>query len=105
MYIYTYLRTFNYVHMILISGQINQAESIFTYGLSQSVDTFSNPNHTPPFLDEILSSLMNNSTLMNVCDGNAECLFDFSQTGDAEVGMAAMEFENETTTEMQEACE
>ena len=42
---------------------------------------------------------------MDICGSNAECLFDFGQTGDAEVGMAAMEFENETATEMQEACE
>ena len=69
------------------------------------MSTFSNPNHTPPFLDEILSNLTRNSTLMDVCGGNTECLFDFSQTGIVEVAMAAMEFENETATEMQEACE
>ena len=42
---------------------------------------------------------------MDVCGGNTECLFDFSQTGIVEIAMAAMEFENETATEMQEACE
>ena len=58
----------------------------------------------PPFLDEILPSLMENSTLTNVCSNNIECLFDFAQTGDVEVGMAAMAFENETAIETQEAC-
>ena len=67
--------------------------------------TFSDPDHIPPFLDDIQSSLMNNSTLTDVCGNNAECLFDFNQTGDATVGMAAMAFENETATEMQEARE
>ena len=66
--------------------------------------TFSNPDHTPPFLDELLASLMGNSLLADVCGDNVECLFDFAQTGDVEVGMAAMAVENETATEMQEAC-
>ena len=65
---------------------------------------FSDLNHTPPFLDEVLLDLMENSTLTDVCGNNAECLFDFSQTGDVEVGMAAMAVENETAVEMQEAC-
>jgi len=47
---------------------------------------------------------MGNSTLTNVCGDNVECLFDFSQTGDIEVGMAAIAVENETAIEMQEAC-
>ena len=85
-------------------GQITHNESIFTYGVGESVANFSNPNHVPPFLDEILSNLMGNSTLTAVCGDNVECLFDFAQTGDMEVGMAAMTVENETATEMQEAC-
>ena len=66
--------------------------------------TFSDPSHMPPFLDEILSSLTQNSTLTAVCGSNIECLFDFAQTGDLEVGMAAMEFENETAAETQDSC-
>ena len=49
-------------------------------------------------------SLMGNSTLRNICGDNVECLFDFSQTGDADVGMAAMMFENQTMIEMQDSC-
>ena len=85
-------------------GQVTQGESFFTYEPFQNISTFSNPNHTPPFLDEILSGLMGNSTLMDVCGSNAECLFDFGQTGDAEVGMAAMTVESEAATEAQESC-
>ena len=47
---------------------------------------------------------MNSSTLTAVCGDNVECLFDFAQTGDMEVGMAAITVANETATEMQEAC-
>jgi len=68
------------------------------------VNSFAFPDHVPPFLDELLTSLMGNSTLQNVCGDNAECLFDFSQTDDPDVGMAAMMVENETATEMQAAC-
>ena len=69
------------------------------------MDTFSVPDHMPPFLDEISSSLMNNPNLTAVCGDNVECLFDFDQTGDAEVGMAAVTVKNETAAELQEACE
>ena len=85
-------------------GQITSVESIFTYKVGESVNTFSDPNHVPPFLDEILSSLMGNSTLTDVCGDNVECLFDFAQTGDVEVGMVAIAIENETAMETQEAC-
>ena len=85
-------------------GQITQNESVFMYGVGESVANFSNPNHVPPFLDEILSNLMGNSTLTAVCGDNVDCLFDFAQTGNLEVAMAAMIVENETVTEMQEAC-
>ena len=66
--------------------------------------TFSNPDHTPPFLDEFLASLMGNSTLTAVCSDNVGCLFDFAQTGDVDVGMAAIVVENETETETRETC-
>ena len=92
-----------YSHVCTL-GQVTQSESIFTYETGQSVDTFSFPDHAPPFLDEILSNLMGNSTLTDVCGNNVECLFDFSQTGNMEVGMAAISVENETATESQEAC-
>ena len=92
-----------FVHMCTL-GQITQSESIFTYEAGDSVDTFSVPDHAPPFLDEILSNLMDNTTLTSVCGDNVECLFDFSQTGDMEVGMAAITVENEMATKIQEAC-
>ena len=92
-----------YSHVCTL-GQVTQSDSIFTYETGQSVDTFSFPDHAPPFLDEILSNLIGNSSLTDVCGNNVECLFDFSQTGDMEVGMAAISVENETATENQEAC-
>jgi len=89
---------------VYTSGQITSEESIFTYEPGEDAANFSVPNHIPPFLDEVMLNLTGNLTLTNVCGNNVECLFDFDQTGDVEVGMAAIEIENETAIEMQEAC-
>ena len=89
---------------VYTSGQITSEESIFTYEPGEDAANFSVPNHIPPFLDEVMLNLTGNLTLTNVCGNNVECLFDLDQTGDVEVGMAAIEIENETAIEMQEAC-
>ena len=62
--------------------------------------TFSQPNHMPPFLDEIRANLTGNDTLTAVCGDNTECLFDFSQTNDETVGMATMQFEEDVAEEV-----
>ena len=83
--------------IILLLGQINDTESIFQYPPGLGVGNFSQPNHIPPFLDEIRANLEGNSTLTNVCGNNTECLFDFAQTGNEAVGMATMAFMEEVT--------
>ena len=62
------------------------------------------PNHVPPFMDEVLPGLQQNMTLLEVCGDNVECLFDFSETGDIEVGMATLAVENEAMIESFSAC-
>jgi len=79
----------------LFSGQITQNESIFTYPPGENVSTYLNPDHVPPFLDEIRSSLEGNSTLIEICGDNPQCLFDVDQTGDANVGMDTLQFEEQ----------
>ena len=59
------------------------------------MDTFSNPDHVPPFLDEIRRNLEGNSTLVGVCGNNPQCLFDVGQTGDENVGMDTLQFEEQ----------
>jgi len=46
-------------------------------------------------LDEIRSSLEGNTTLTEICGNNSLCLFDVEQTGDANVGMDTMQFEEQ----------
>ena len=55
-------------------------------------------------MDEILPSLQENVTLLEICGDNAECLFDFSQTGDVEFGMATVAFEEVALSENLSAC-
>ena len=55
-------------------------------------------------MDEILPSLLDNATLVEVCGNNIECLFDFNQTGNAEFGMATIAVEDEATSESLSAC-
>ena len=100
-----YINCLGLATLICFLGQIDAVESIFTYESGESVTTFSEPNHIPPFMDEILPSLRNNATLVEVCGDNIECLFDFSQTGDAEFGMATVAVEDEATSESLSACE
>jgi len=78
-----------------LSGQITESESIFTYANDEGVNTFSDPDHIPPFLDEIRDNLANNSTLVEVCGNNSQCLFDVGQTGDENVGMDSLQFEGQ----------
>ena len=92
---------FEYVQFI---GQITSEESIFTYGPGESEATYSVPNHVPPFMDELLPTLLENETLVEVCGDNIECLFDFSETGDVEVGMSTVAVENEAMIESISAC-
>ena len=81
-------------------GQISEEESIFQYAPGQTVETLSDPNHMPPFLDEIRASLEGNSVLTDVCGNNTQCLFDFDQTGNAAVGIATMDFMQDVMEEV-----
>ena len=66
----------------------------------QNVSTFSDPNHIPPFFDEISTILEGNVTLTNICGNNTQCLFDFGQTGSEAIGMSTMEFMQEVMEEV-----
>ena len=74
--------------MTFFAGQINQSKSLFTYGLNESVVTFSNPDFEPMFADNIT---WNNVSLereaQKECGDDHECLFDVASTSDLSVGM------------------
>ena len=87
--------------IFLVSGQINQSQSLFTYAQNESVDTFAKPDFLPMFIENITWF---NDTVRAVaeaqCGGDIECLFDAAATNDVSVGLVTkdinIQFENET---------
>ena len=74
--------------MTFFAGQINQSQSLFTYGLNESVDTFSKPDFEPMFVDDIKwDSNKTKEKAEAECGGDHECLFDVASTNDLSVGI------------------
>ena len=77
---------------ILFLGQINQSQSLFTYGAHESVANFSKPDFMPMFADNIT---WHNQSLeqeaRDQCGDDSECLFDVASTKDLSVGMVTKE--------------
>ena len=84
-----------------ILGEVNAEQSLFTYPEGLSADNFSHPDHIPDFLDEVLAN--SDPQTRELCKGNAECIFDVSQTGNEEIGMATLQFDNNTRQSQMEA--
>lgn len=59
------------------------------YPGNQSVDFFSDPDHTPVFLDDVVASA--SEEVLEVCGGDAACIFDFTETGSELVALATQE--------------
>ena len=95
------MKCFHYTILNFTSGEVNEDESLFTYPEGLSADDFSHPDHIPDFLDEVLANA--DPQTSELCKGNAECIFDVSQTGNEEVGMATLEFDSNTRQSQMEA--
>ena len=69
-------------------GQINESQSLFTYGQNESVNAFARPDFEPMFADNIT---WQNDTLKRVaeaqCGEDNDCLFDVASTNDLSVGV------------------
>ena len=72
-------------------GQITEEESLFSYPGNLSTANFSFPDHVPRFVDEVLGDA--DEATVAACNGNARCIFDATQTGNLEIGMATMQTE------------
>lgn len=53
------------------------------------MDSFSDPDHIPVFLNDVVASA--SADVLAVCGEDVACIFDFSQTGSESVAMATME--------------
>lgn len=77
------------IHTFGQQWEIQPSESLFTYPEGLTAADFSHPDHQPAFLDEVLSSA--SDTITQACNNDPQCIFDYAETGDPEVGMATLE--------------
>ncbi|XP_028415613.1 sushi domain-containing protein 2-like [Dendronephthya gigantea] len=77
---------------------VDRNQTIFTYHVGKSYDSFTNSSFIPVFLDET-NSLFTSPALeqdaRSVCGENEECLFDIAVTGKRDVGEATLQSFNE----------
>lgn len=84
------------MYQFFILGQITQQQSWFSYGMNESVDTYSNPDFVPSFKSDVVA--VANDTISNSCGGNEECIFDYLASGSQSVAMATLMLRNLYTT-------
>lgn len=70
-------------------GQILESESLFTYPSGQTFADYANDNvWMPQFIDEVVSGA--SEEIRQTCNNDQQCIFDFSQTGDPDIGMGTL---------------
>ena len=78
--------------------------SLFTYNPGENISTFANASFVPIFLDEPIPFA--NDALRQeaeeICQGDANCLFDIASTGDTAVGESTKQTAVQLETESQE---
>ena len=87
---------------LLHSGEIIPDESLFTYPDDSGPANFSHPYHMPVFLDDIVANA--DPEVLAACGDNVECIFDFDQTGNEEIGMETLNTNMENEDDQMQAC-
>ena len=86
-------------HTLLCSalGQITPDESIFTYEMGESTETFAMPDHVPVFLDELLADLneVQRAEVEEACGQDASCAFDLLETNNPALAQNSLETNTE----------
>ena len=85
-----------------LSGQITDNTSLFTYPEGFSVANFSDPTHTPRFLDEVFNDASNETRAL--CGNNPECIFDATETGNMEIGLQTLQTNQDNINSQIVAC-
>ncbi len=73
----------------MFTGQLDAAESLFTYPEGMTAADFAVLDHDPPFLDEVVAAAT--ADILQVCGANKECIFDSMETGDTNIGLETMD--------------
>ena len=63
---------------------------------------FSDPDHVPDFLDEVLGAASNETRAL--CGDNPECIFDATETGNMEIGLETLQTNQENNDNQMIAC-
>ena len=63
---------------------------------------FSDPDHMPIFLDEVLDAASNETRAL--CGDNPECIFDATETGNMEIGLETLQTNQENVNDQIVAC-
>ena len=63
---------------------------------------FSDPDHMPDFLDEVLDAASNETRAL--CGDNPECIFDATETGNMEIGLETLQTNQENVNDQTVAC-
>ena len=63
---------------------------------------FSDPDHMPAFLDEVLDTASNETRAL--CGNNPECIFDATETGSMEIGLETLQTNQENVNDQTVAC-
>ncbi len=64
------------------------------------METFSDPNHMPVFLDAVVANA--SREVLGLCGEDAACIFDFTQTGSEEIAMATMQTNANNTLDLEQ---
>lgn len=88
--------------ILLFVGQITQESSIFTYPPGMGAENFSFPNHVPVFLDDVLNATT--PEILTACGNDPQCVFDYTATGNMEIGLGTLAANENNTRDQEEAC-
>ena len=90
-------------HMFInLSGQIDDATSLFTYPEGLSALNFSFPDHSPRFLSEVLENATSDTRAL--CGNNVECIFDTIETGSMAIGLETLQTNQNNNNDQMVAC-
>ena len=85
MYVHVY---FVILLTVVITGQVDALESLFTYIEGLTAADFAVLDHDPPYLDEAVANA--SAEVLKMCGDNVECIFDSIETGDINIGLETM---------------
>ena len=88
--------------VVVFIGQIGPMESLFVYPPGTNATTYARDDGwTPGFPDEI--TVPDNIT--QFCNNDPQCIFDYDQTGDPEIGMGTMMTNQGNLEDQAQSCE